>query len=137
MSAKFRELFLGGAIISFAALTARPSPAQSRMIRGVLTDEAGAAIPKTSIEISCTKKGHVTKVESTLSGTDGGFQLEATLFGACKISFSAAGFKLLHRSIRGSGNRSMLDLGTIRLRVSGCSDPGIICDEVTPANPKP
>ena len=136
MTAKSARVPMLATIILFVAVVAKRSAAQSRVIRGIVTDESGAAIPKTAIEISCSQKGHVAKVAGVQSTTDGSFQLEANLIGTCKVSFSAIGFKPLQRPLRGSASYSDLDLGTIRLRIKGCSDPGIICDEVTPAKPK-
>jgi hypothetical protein len=100
MLAKLKEvLFTTSAVILLAPLTARPSAAQSIVVRGVVTDEAEAAIPSASVEISCRQKGRVTKVESTHTGTSAGFKLEPTLLGTCKVRFSAPGFKSLRRSI--------------------------------------
>lgn len=104
------------------------SAAQVNVVRGVVTDEFGAAIAGTLVEIRCDREGVVSKTGRVHSGTDGSFQLEATLTGPCKIYFSAIGFKPLETSIRDSENRSLLDIGSIRLKVEGCSDPGVICD---------
>jgi carboxypeptidase family protein len=133
---KFKKLLVLSAITLLEVFASGPSAAQSRVVRGVVTDEAGAAISKTSVEITCRQKGHVTKVGSTQSGTTGDFQLEAILHGACKINFSSVGFKRLQIPIRASDNRPVLELGAIRLRVAGCSDPGVICDGLGSVKPE-
>jgi hypothetical protein len=137
MAAKSARVVVLAALILSIAVAAKPAVAQSRIIRGIVTDESGAAIPKTSIEISCSQKGHVVKVADVQSTTDGSFQLEAKLIGACKVSFSAIGFKPVQRPLHGAASYSGLDLGTIRLQMKGCSDHGIICDEFTPVKPNP
>jgi Carboxypeptidase regulatory-like domain len=128
MPARRKKMLLPCAVILLSGLVAIAS--ESKVIRGAVTDEAGAAIPVTTIEISCSDNGLFTKTARTHSGEDGNFQLEATLGGLCKISFSATGFQPLEMAVRDSDIRSLLDVGFIRLKVGGCWNPGAICDSV-------
>ena len=57
MAAKSAGVLMLAAIILFIA--AKQCAAQSRVVRGVVTDESGAVIPKTSIDISCSQTGRV------------------------------------------------------------------------------
>lgn len=67
------------------------SAAQANVVRGVVTDELGAVIAETRVDIRCDREGVVSEIARVHSGTDGSFQLEATLTGRCKIYFSAIG----------------------------------------------
>ena len=135
MKTLLRLVALFGAAVYFLSATERLA-AQSRVVRGVVTDEANLPVPNTHVELSCARTGHATKIVSTSSRADGGFQLQAMLLGECKASIAAAGFAPVIIPIRGSNKHTPVDLGTIRLRIS-CTGLGVVCDEVTPAKAKP
>jgi len=136
MPQNLRGILTLAAIILIAGFATSPSAAKSRLVRGVVTDEANLPVPNAPIQLSCARTGHVTKVVSTLSRADGGFQFQITLRGVCKVSIDAPGFAPILISISGSDKRKTVDLGPIRLRIS-CAGPGVTCDQVTPANAKP
>ena len=103
------------------------------MIRGVVTDESVTPISNAFIELSCPSRTKVIRPVATNSGTDGHFQLEAILRGACKAKITAPGFAIRVIPVSGSGKDGVIDLGKIQLSVSlDCSVPDVMCDEVTP-----
>jgi Carboxypeptidase regulatory-like domain len=128
MTTSIKKMLMLYTVMSVTGFVAIAS--ESKVIRGVVTDESGAAIPGTTIAISCSKEGLFTEIARTYSGVDGNFQLQATLIDSCKINFSATGFQLFERAVRDSNIGSLLDVGIVRLKVGGCGDPRIICDPV-------
>jgi hypothetical protein len=136
MSPKTAKLFTLTALILLVPLAAGPSAAQSRVVRGVVTDEANAPVPSAAVKLSCARTGRAPRVLSTTSKADGGFQFQTRLIGACKVSIAAPGFVPILISISSSDKSEPVDLGTLRLRIS-CEGPGVTCDQVTPAKTKP
>jgi len=125
-----RLVALFGVAVCYLSTTPRLA-AQSRVIRGVVADEASLPVPNAQIELSCARTGHATKIVSTSSGADGGFQLQAILLGPCKVNIAAPGFASVLIPISGSNRHAPVDLGTIRLRIS-CSGPGVSATKLLP-----
>jgi Carboxypeptidase regulatory-like domain len=132
MSAKTVRPLRMGCFILLILVATRPSAAQSRVIRGVVTDAANSAVPNAAVELSCAQMGHAATVVNTSSKVDGSFEFQNTLIGVCKISIVAPGFTSALISISSSEKSEPVDVGRIRLRIS-CKGPGVICDEVYPA----
>jgi hypothetical protein len=131
MKTKFpRYVLLGTLTVCFAA-TASRSAAQTTVLRGTISDVANAAIPKAYIELNCNSNGKTAQVGSAISQVNGSFELQALVEGACTVRISATGFKPLRKSIHISKERTAIDLGKLHLKFVGCSDPNIICDQVT------
>lgn len=67
MSPKTKKLFALTALILLVPFAAGSSAAQSRVIRGVVTDEANAPVPSAAVKLSCARTGHAPRALSTTS----------------------------------------------------------------------
>ena len=114
-------------------LSAKPCEVKPRVVQGLVTDEADAPLPDAVIQLDCRQKGKESRIASAKGRADGRFKIEVTLRGVCRINISRPGFSGVLIPISDSDRRAVIDLGPIRLRLRGnCSEPGAICDEVTP-----
>ena len=130
MRSTLARMFAIGALILILAV--EPSEAKTKIVRGLVTDDADAPIPNALIELVCVQGEKKITAASGKSSANGHFQFKTTLRGICKIKISAPGFSDLLVSMADSDGRAVINLGKMHVRVN-CSGPGVICDEVTPA----
>jgi hypothetical protein len=131
------KIFAVGIGALLGILHATSSSAKPTVLRGAITDEAASPLPKVVIQLACHVRGKELTLGRTESKADGRFEFEAVLQHGCELKIVAPGFASVTKPIPDSPRPAIIDVGTVRLRVS-CSGPGVICDEATPTEgPRP
>jgi len=121
-------------LLSFAtALLAGPAPEQGQ-VRGLVTDQTGAAIPNAAVRLIPRDSAPVRYRGK--AGPDGVFRIEGISPGTYSLRAGLLPFRENSANSFTVRDGETTDVGTIMLSLLGCDAPGVICDDFT-GEPQP